>query len=213
MFPAPAASAGANSHAKRGFTLIELMIVVSIITISATVTFASINRDKYSVAVESFAEEIGAEVMRARDTAIDQQTTTEVDFFARGLAMRMTDQATATQVPLRFMRRSEFGGGRLGNEVCIHGVYPLIYAPSENVPTNIPLSPCPTGGLDAISATFRFGPDGTFEVANGTVQGSTRNGWTVVVRDGRGPRPEFFLIEVFPTGMVRVLPHIKDGSE
>lgn len=200
-----------GARSRRGFTLIELMVVVAIISISAAVTFAGIRSDAYSNAHEQFAEEIGAQVMRARDTAIDEQTEVQMKVQAGGLSSQLYDQTTGTWVTQSYVRREQFGGGVLGEDTCIVTVMPLVYAPGDAPNDPFPQSACPANS----GATFfalSFKPDGSYEVvADKTGWNSpAQAGWTFVVRDGRANEPRYALVELFPTGLVRVHQHIRN---
>ena len=192
-----------------GFTLIELMVVVSIISITAAITFSSIRADAYSNAAEQFAEEIGAQVMRARDTAIDEQTEVEMKVQVEGLSSRLYDQNTGAWVDQSRILRSQFGGGVLGEETCIVAVLPLVYAPGQGVNIDFHANGCPA----ATNTTFfalTFKPDGSYELVTGHqgFNAAASTGWTFVVRDGRAQTPRYALIELYPTGLVRVHPHV-----
>ena len=217
-FPPSTTSVGARLRElrkSRGFTLIELMVVVAIIGISASVTFANVTVDKTSIAAQNFAEDVAAEMMRARDTAMSQQTVVDVTLFAEGMTSVLSTPGAGGPVitPLRSLRKREFGGGALQDNVCLHGMYPLIFAPGVPVPATIPQTPCPSGSLDTPFASVRFLPDGNYEVLSGSTSGQTRNGWTVVVQDGRSASPTYHLIDLFPTGLIRVVPHVTNNSD
>ena len=66
---------------------------------------------------------------------------------------------------------------------------------------------------EAVFANIQFQPDGTYlaqTADNGVV---TEFGWTIIVQDVRGGRPDYHLIELYPTGLIRRLINISNEDE
>ena len=60
---------------------------------------------------------------------------------------------------------------------------------------------------------IHFQPDGTYIVeVIGNVD-YTEYGWVVVVQDERGGRPDYHLIELYPTGLIRRITNIDNSDE
>lgn len=216
---AGAITLGAKRARQKAFTLIELMVVVSVIAISASIAFTAINPNTYSNAANDFSEEVAATLIRARDLAIDEQVVVTVALTPTTVEVQYTQLDLQNQIeqdiPVRFFSRDAFGGNKLNDQVCILSTEPLIYAPSESgVNAKIPQLPCPpTSGQPDKHTVIQFQPDGSNLVSTINNQGFTDFGWTVVVQDTRGGRPDYHLIELYPTGLVRRVTNVDNSAE
>src|SRR5689334_15779103 len=66
--------------AKRaGFTLVELMIVLSVITIVAVIAFVGIRNNQWEGAYMRFTDDLVGTMIQARNRAIDDQTIVRVE--------------------------------------------------------------------------------------------------------------------------------------
>jgi prepilin-type N-terminal cleavage/methylation domain-containing protein len=210
---------GAKRAKEKAFTLIELMVVVSVIAISASIAFTAINPNVYSNAANDFSEEIAATLIRARDLAIDEQVVVTVSLSPTTVEVQYTQidlqNQVEQQIPVSGYTRDRFGGNKLDDQVCILSTEPLLYAPSEaGNAQSIPQLPCPpTSGIPNKHTTIQFQPDGTSLVETIASQGFTDFGWTVVVQDTRGGRPDYHLIQIFPTGLIRRVINVDNSAE
>lgn len=193
----------------KGFTLIEMMVVVAILTIVAAITFAGIQQDRYEGSYREFVQDITGTIQRARQTAIDNQTRTRLDIYrdrvevywerpldpfwdpndpvpANALTFQMIDEA----------HREEVAGGALAanDDVCIFGLYRGIIVDGSGAQAE------PNGCMGNMQRLFFF-PDGHMEWDGVNLNGS---GVSIVTADTRTPNnPLVSHVQVFPGGMIR----------
>ena len=64
---------------ERGFTLTELMIVVSVIAVVAVIAFIGLRNNQYEGAYLRFTDDLVGTMIQARNRAIDDQTLVRVE--------------------------------------------------------------------------------------------------------------------------------------
>ena len=170
---------------RSGFTLIELMVVLTVLTIVGMVTMVSVNRDRFEGSYRQFTDNLVGAVVQARHLAIDRQTRVEVIVTDESLQLVFIDPADLSRDSMLFRSRGEVNGGVLNQDVCIHG-----FMPSTRDAT------MPASCLDA-TQTLTFLPDGTFTV-DAALAGSAEAGATLVVADRRGGAISYSLVQILP---------------
>jgi prepilin-type N-terminal cleavage/methylation domain-containing protein len=177
-----------------GFTLIELMVVLLVLTIVATVAFVGIRNNQWEGAYLRFTDDLAGSMIQARNRAIDDQTTVRVQVTEDRLEVFWTDPATKQELFLWGNYRNEVDGGLLGAEACITGMSPGITPPSQPNDAELPTS-C-LGGAQSII----FQPDGSFTLPDNPWPDA---GMTLVVVDQSSSMPTYSIIEMFPGGLIR----------
>lgn len=185
----------------RAFTLIELMVVLLVMTIVATVSFIGIRSNQWEGAYLRFTDDLAGSITQARNRAIDDQTTVRVQVGSDRLEVFWTDPNTKQELFLWGNYRERIDGGLLGTQACITGMSPGITPPSQ--PNNAQL---PTGCLGGVESII-FEPDGTFTLPNDPWPDA---GMTLVVVDQSSNAKTYSIIEMFPGGLVRKFDEIPE---
>jgi prepilin-type N-terminal cleavage/methylation domain-containing protein len=192
----------------KGFTLIEMMVVVAILSIVAAITFAGIQQDKWEGSYREFTDDINGTIARAHHTAIDDQTRVRLDIYRNRVEVYWertlepywnpadpvpTNQGEWEMIGEAHIREVAAGVLEGGNRVCIYGLYRGIIVDG--------------GGADAAPNQCLNGmeqlmlhPDGHMEWIGEDLQGA---GVSLVVADQRGTEPVTTHIQYFPGGMIR----------
>jgi prepilin-type N-terminal cleavage/methylation domain-containing protein len=177
-----------------GFTLIELMVVLLVLTIVATVAFVGIRNNQWEGAYLRFTDDLTGSMIQARNRAIDDQTTVRVQVGQDRLEVFWTDPATKQEVYVWGNYRDKIDGGLLGSQACITGMSPGITPPSQPNDAELPTS-CLAGQQSII-----FQPDGSFTLPDDPWPDA---GMTLVVVDQSSTVPMYSIIEMFPGGLIR----------
>ncbi len=197
----------AESAWGRGFTLIELMVVVSIVAIASALAVGAVRQDEVSGRYKRFVDDVSGRLTQARNRAIDDQTQVRLDLYPDRVEMRVYDQITDQWVDAGAERVADVDGGVLVNnaDVCIFGIVSGAQPPStaQNVaaPTN-----CMTS-----SERMTFEPDGTFTVAGNALTVDDA-GATLWIGDRTlASNPKISMIQVFPGGLMRTFEQVSKG--
>jgi prepilin-type N-terminal cleavage/methylation domain-containing protein len=183
----------------RGFTLIELMVVVIILSIVGTIAFAGLASDRFEGAYREHTEDVTGAIIRARHRAIDFQTNVEVRVQEDWVQVVEEDPITKEEVEYWSVRRDNLQGGVLSNDVCIIGFEVGVQSASQAADND--LADLESDCMGANTEVLRFGPDGTFELEGGDFLNG--RGLTLVMADKRTSDVVYTLIQIFPGGNVR----------
>ncbi len=183
-----------GSAQMRGFTLIELMIVLAVLTIVSVVAFIGIRNNQWEGAYYRFTDDLLGSLVQARNRAIDEQTTVRVEIQSDRLEVFVTDPESKQENFEWGNYRENIDGGLLGEQACITGMALGISAPSEVNDAVLP-EDCLGGIQDII-----FQPDGSFSLVDDP---SPDAGMTMVIRDGSSASIQYSIIEMFPGGLIR----------
>lgn len=186
-------------HSARGFTLIELMVALVIVTLLGALAFGGFRQNEARGAYARFVEDLHGGLVTARNAAIDEQARVRVLITAAGLRIQQFDPATEQWIFLRLAAR-DAGRGEgpqtTGDAACVMAVQAAISTPSQARNVEVPV------GCLAGSVTLTFEPDGRFQTQ---VQAFDNAGMTVWVGDRRmGTETQYSVIQVFPGGYTRV---------
>ena len=131
----------------RGFTLIEMLVVVVIITVFASVALSGMSANMFDSTYRRFTGDLTNMVVRARRLATTEQTQVWVEFSAAtdGVEAQLgwvdPSPASATygqSVDLENLSLAEYDGNRLGNNqgygatpACVYPITVGVRAPSQ----------------------------------------------------------------------------------
>ncbi len=188
---------------ERGFTLTELMIVLAVITIVATIAFIGLRNNQYEGAYLRFTDDLVGTMTQARNRAIDDQTLVRVEVSTDKVEVFWIDPeapppdatVAGTGVLLWGNYRDRIDGGLIAAEACITGMEPGIKPPSE--PNNAQL---PTACGTDLPKSIIFQPDGSFALEN---EPQPDAGMTLVIKDASSQQVYYSIIEMFPGGLIR----------
>jgi prepilin-type N-terminal cleavage/methylation domain-containing protein len=184
-----------------GFTLLELMAVMVLITVVAAATFTGLDSHTFDSAHRRFLDDVYGLTVQARNRAIEDQTEVIVRVSPTYIAMRVIDPLTHVESEYIRYDLTILYGRSLGEKVCFFGIFAGVTAPGMSSPVATNPTSCMSGTQD-----FSFMPDGTFasEELSGPGQGLT-----LVTADKRiGAQPKYSLVELFPGGAMRRIDNI-----
>lgn len=179
------------------------MIVLSVITIVATMAFVGLRNNQWEGAYLRFTDDLVGTMIQARNRAIDDQTVVRVEVSQDQLEVYWIDpddQPPDASVPgtgtlLWGNYRDRVDGGLIANEACITGMEAGISAPSETNTAVLPVA-CGTG----LPKSILFQPDGSFALQNDPLPDT---GMTLVIQDASSAQVYYSIIEMFPGGLIR----------
>lgn len=193
----------------KGFSLIELMIVVAILAVAGTVILAGIRQDRFTNQYGRFVEDVSGHIIQARALAIDDATRTRLDVYSDRMELRQYDEAGNSWEPVAVDYVSAVDGGGLtemGGDttrgVCFYGFLSGVVAPEEGskIAADTPL---PSACL-AVGQQVEFQPDGTFEDALNSIGISDGAGVTLWLGDRRvATDTRMSMIQIYPGGLIR----------
>ncbi len=203
---------------KRGFTLIEMLVVIAIITIFAAIAFVSIGQNKFDSVLARYTADVRGMVIRARTTATLNQTQVWLELSETNgevltqlwwLDPVLASATYGTAVLLEDLALSEFDRNYVGDNdakfgespACIYPVEVGIRPPSQAVAV--------ARGSDCLNDLTRivFLPSGelSLEVTGAQVPLFGAGVMIPVVDQRLDDARTATLIEIYPGGLVRAV--------
>jgi prepilin-type N-terminal cleavage/methylation domain-containing protein len=200
--PTPQRSTRLRKSCKAGgFTLLELMAVMVLLTIVSTAMFTGLAVHTFDSAHRRFLDDVYGLVVQARNRAIEDQTEVVVRMTRTVFSMRVVDPITHVESEWMRFDLERLYNRALQTDVCFLGVYAGVTAPGMTSPVASTPTACMSDTQD-----FSFLPDGSFSSPVLTGPGQ---GLTLVSADRRIPaRPKYALIELFPGGAMRRIDNV-----
>jgi len=184
----------------RGFTLIELMVAVAILSILAAAALTGFRQDQVRSQYKRFVDDSRSAMVQARNAAIDDQTLVDVTISANSIQVDRLDQTTDVweQIGRVALDRPTTELLEFENRVCIYGLASGVLTPrqAEDAP---PPDDCLAG-----EQVLRFQPDGTFvdrDAAFTTIENAGVTLW-IANRQVSGDT-RLAMIQMFPGGLIR----------
>lgn len=182
-----------------GFTLVELMVTVGVLTTLAAIAFAGFRQDHYQGQYKRFVEDVHGAMVQARNHALDEQTPVRVDVEPTRLSITAWDQVNETWNLINRVALDDNGDALLtaGNKVCIYGFVGGVMTPAQ-AGVIVPLTSCVSG-----TQRLRFEADGTFSDPLGafSLPGVGVSLW-IGDRAVAGAERQA-VVQVFPGGLIR----------
>lgn len=199
----------------RGFTLIEMLVVVVIITVFASVAVSGMSANMFDSTYRRFTGDLTNMVVRARRLATTEQTQVWIEFSAAtdGVEAQLgwvdPSPASATygqSVDLENLSLAEYDGNRLGNNqgygatpACVYPITVGVRAPSQQQ------SWTKDTGCLTVDSRVVFLPGGTLAYQEaGSLVDLQGAGLVIPIVDQRVPSNRSAVyVQVYPGGLVR----------
>ncbi len=194
-----------RSAGQRGFSLIELMVTIGVVTILAAIAFAGVRQNEFEGQYKRFVQDVRGVFVNARNFAIDEQTPVRVDVEDDELLVTAWDGTTDTWnlIDRVFMVDASDALLRANNRVCIYGFGEGVQTPAQ-LAAITPPSDCL-----ATTQRLRFEADGTFtDPADDFAV--PNSGVTLWIGDRTVATEErAAIIQIFPGGLIRVFDNLE----
>lgn len=193
----------ALSHA-RGFTLVELMVVLAIMAVLGTVAMVGIRQDQMANGGKAFVKDIEGAATQSRNLAIDGQSEVTLRVGRQAVEIHQFNNTTkATDALFRYSAADAFGfsgttaDAAVSGYVCVLGVVAGIRTPRQAA-SFTPPSTC-LGASDEFDIVF----DGTGNVS--LPWDVDASGASIWIRDSTegGGAGRINIIQIFPGGLIR----------
>ncbi|MGH1343495.1 MAG: pilus assembly FimT family protein [Nannocystales bacterium] len=184
----------------RGFTLIELMVTVAILSILAAAALTGFRQDQVRSQYKRFIDDARGALQTARNAAIDDQTLVDVEVTATEIRVNRLDQATDIWEPVMrvALDRPTTELLEMENRVCVFG-----FASGVQTPAQAEDAP-PPGGCVAEMQVLRFQPDGSFVDRDSNFTTIENAGVTLWIANQQvSGNTKLAMIQMFPGGLIR----------
>lgn len=187
------------AHA-RGFTLIELMVAVAVLSVLAVAALTGFRQDQYRSQYKRFVDDARGALQTARNAAIDDQTLVDVAVTEDTIQVSRLDQATDVWEPIYrvALDRPSTELLEVADRVCLFGFASGVQTPSQAVD-----APPPDGCVEN-EQVLRFNPDGTFSDRDAAFTDIDNAGVTLWIANQQiSGNTKLAMIQMFPGGLIR----------
>lgn len=190
----PAAQRALAQRCAAGFTLLELMVVMVVLTIVSTATMSRLGLQSADRIFRRYSADVYDTILAAQSRAVDDQTKVFLTIESDRVALAWADPDTGARELLWAHALQNYAGGLLKDSTCNGGVVG-VKPPGKTQET--PTFTCETGSKELL-----FLPDGKFQLMGS--QNSSTGLTLVLARDlPAGSKKAATVIEVFPVGNIR----------
>lgn len=185
---------------QRGFTLIELMVTVSVLSILAAIALTGFRQNQVQSQYKRFVDDARGALQTARNAAIDDQTLVDVEVTQDTILVNRLNQATDVWEPIYrvALDRPTTELLEYDNRVCVYGFASGVQTPAQAVN-----APPPAGCVGAMQV-LRFHADGTFSDRDDTFTTIDNAGVTLWIGNHQVTgETKLAMIQMFPGGLIR----------
>lgn len=193
----------------RGFTLIEFMVTVAVLSVLAAAAFAGYRQDQYRGQYKRFVDDARGALVTARNAAIDDQTLVQVVVQSDELQVNRFNQATGVWEPLTRAALDAPRANLVENDdnVCVYGLISGVQTPRQAEDSD------PPGGCLAATQTIQFEPDGSFTDPENSFTTLDNVGATLWIANQQiSGNTKLAMIQVFPGGLIRAFDKTEEAG-